>query len=71
MSVSCYLNRIDQSVLDEMAPGREALPYGQSMWDSTLLGRPADSYELGVRIWTFWQVGGLHSSSVTLQDGKC
>ncbi|KAG8901022.1 hypothetical protein FRC01_009953 [Tulasnella sp. 417] len=54
MTVTCKLHLIDQAVLKEMLPGNEPAP-GQSMWDNTLLGRPKDSYELGVRIWTFWQ----------------
>ncbi|KAG8900107.1 hypothetical protein FRB99_006254 [Tulasnella sp. 403] len=54
MTVMCNLHKISQSVLNEMLPGQEPAP-GQSMWDGTLLGRPKDSYELGVRIWTFWQ----------------
>lgn len=55
MAVMCKLHLIDQSVHEEMLPGRNPPP-GESMWDRSLLGRPADSYELGVRIWTFWQV---------------
>ncbi|KAG9012323.1 hypothetical protein FRB93_001745 [Tulasnella sp. JGI-2019a] len=55
MAVNCRLHRIDQSVMDELRPGRPALPLGESIWDTTFLGRPEDSYELGVRIWTFWQ----------------
>lgn len=54
MTITCRLDQIDQSVLEEMLEGRAPGP-GQSMWDGTLLGRPADTYELGVRIWTFWQ----------------
>ncbi|KAG8978482.1 hypothetical protein FRC05_010727 [Tulasnella sp. 425] len=53
-SANSRLDQIDQSVLEEMLEGRAPGP-GQSMWDGTLLGRPADTYELGVRIWTFWQ----------------
>ncbi|KAG8858544.1 hypothetical protein FRB96_005216 [Tulasnella sp. 330] len=55
MAVHCRLHRIDQSVLDELRPGRPPLAPGQSQWDGTFLGRPEDSYELGIRIWTFWQ----------------
>lgn len=55
MTITCKLDQIDQSVLEEMLEGGAPGP-GQSMWDGTLLGRPQDSYELGVRIWTFWQV---------------
>ncbi|KAG9051133.1 hypothetical protein FS837_011979 [Tulasnella sp. UAMH 9824] len=54
MTVTCKLHLIDPNVLEEMLPGR-APEFGQSMWDNTLLGRPQDTYELGVRIWTFWQ----------------
>ncbi|KIO22747.1 hypothetical protein M407DRAFT_116246 [Tulasnella calospora MUT 4182] len=54
MTVTCKLHLIDQSVLEEMLPGH-APEFGQSLWDNTLLGRPQDTYELGVRIWTFWQ----------------
>ncbi|KAG8979859.1 hypothetical protein FRB90_007863, partial [Tulasnella sp. 427] len=54
MTVICKLHKIDQAVLEEMLPGKTPEP-GQSMWDNTLLGRPLDSYDLGVRIWTFWQ----------------
>lgn len=55
MTVTCKLHLIDPQVLEEMLPGN-APEFGQSMWDNTLLGRPKDTYELGVRIWTFWQV---------------
>ncbi len=55
MTVVCKLNMVDQSVLDEMRPGNTPAA-GHSFWDGSLLGRPADSYELGVRLWTFWQV---------------
>jgi len=37
-----------------MKPG-PVIPVGHSFWDTTLLSRPKDTYELGVRIWTFWQ----------------
>lgn len=55
MATNCRLHHIDQNALEEMRPGSTPLPFGQSMWDNTFLGRPEDSYELGVRIWTFWQ----------------
>lgn len=70
LTVNCKLHRMDDAVIQEMAPRHAPVEEGKSFWDGSLLGRPQNIEELYWRIAIFWQVVYFFNIRATIVDHR-